>query len=573
MNIINKLLEKGFLDRERATSLELEMQNTGRTAEEILLKQSVVSEDILFDLKSEITGTPLKDDVDVKNIPQELLLLIPEDSAKHYNMIPLSRSDDSIDIGMVYPENMRAQEALKFISRKDGFSYNVYLISISTFSAIIKQYRTLRKEVGSALEELETEFERENKDKPESEFQKLAEEAPIIKIVAVIIRNAVEGNASDIHIEPTKDKVKVRFRVNGTLYSSLFLPGEVRLAVVARIKILANLKIDEQRLPQDGRFSIKIDDKGIDFRVSTFPVTLGEKVVIRVLDPKEGLKKVEDLGLIGNSFQIMEAAIKRPTGLTLSTGPTGSGKTTTLYSIMNILNNEGVNIVTLEDPVEYFIEGINQSQVRPEIGYRFAQGLRQILRQDPDIIMVGEIRDEETAELAIHASLTGHIVLSTLHTNNAIGVIPRLVDMGIKPFLIPPALNVAISQRLVKRLCSHCKESFDPGNEIKALITEEINALAPHVRKDIKNPSPFKIYRAKGCRKCGESGFEGRIGIFEVISMTKQLAEVIMHEPSEEAIRKETSRQGMITLKQDGIIKVLQGYTTIEEVLKSAEEK
>ncbi len=573
MEIINKLIEKGFIDRERAVSLESEIEGTGRTAEEILLKQNVVSEDLLFDLKSEITGTPLKDNVDTKNIPQELLRFIPEDSAKHYNMVPLSKKDNHVDIGMVYPEDLRAQEALKFISRREGFSYDTYLIPITTFRTIVKHYHTLKKEVGSALEELEMELELEEEEKPEDEFRKLAEEAPIIKIVAVILRNAVEGNASDVHIEPTREKLKVRFRVDGTLYPSLFLPAKVHLAVVARIKILSNLKIDEQRLPQDGRFSIKVSEKSVDFRVSTFPTTLGEKVVIRVLDPKEGLKNVDDLGLIGSGFEIMSKAIKRPTGLTLSTGPTGSGKTTTLYSIMNILNNDKVNIVTLEDPVEYFMEGINQSQVRPEIGYKFAQGLRQILRQDPDIIMVGEIRDEETAELAIHASLTGHIVLSTLHTNNAIGVIPRLVDMGIKPFLIPPALNVAMSQRLVKRLCSHCKEEFDPGKEMEALIMDDINKLAPRVREKIKIPSPFKIYKEKGCRKCSDNGFEGRIGIFEILSMTDELADIVMREPSEKSIRDEANRQGMITLKQDGMIKVIQGYTTIEEVLRSTEEK
>ncbi len=573
MEIIKKLVDKGFLSQDKAISLESEVQGTGKTVEDIILKENVVSEELLFDLKSEITGVSLKEDIDL-TISQEILRLIPEDSAKHYNMVALSKTDDQVDIGMVYPEDLRAQEAIKFIARREGFSYNIYLIPISTFKEILKRYRTMKKEVGSVLEELETELEIEQEeDTSETKFRKLAEEAPIIKIVAVILRNAVEGNASDIHVEPTKEKLKVRFRVDGILYSSLFLPAKVHLAVVSRIKILSNMKIDEQRLPQDGRFSTRVNEKNIDFRVSTFPTTLGEKVVIRVLDPKEGLKNVKDLGLIGRSFTIVEKAIKRPTGMTLSTGPTGSGKSTTLYSILNILNDDKVNIVTLEDPVEYFMEGINQSQVRPEIGYKFAQGLRQILRQDPDIIMVGEIRDEETAELAIHASLTGHIVLSTLHTNNAVGVIPRLIDMGIKPFLIPPALNVAMAQRLVKRVCPHCKEEYDPGKEIKAMIMEEIDSLADHVKKEIKIPSPFKIYRGKGCSKCGGEGVIGRIGLFEILSMTDELSDIVMSNPSEMTIRKEANRQGMISLKQDGLIKVLQGETTIEEVLRATEEK
>jgi len=401
----------------------------------------------------------------------------------------------------------------------------------------------------------------------------LAEEAPITKIVAVILRHAVEGDASDVHIEPTREKLKIRFRLLGFLHSSIFLPLRIHPAVVARVKILSNLKIDETRIPQDGRFSTKINGKDVDFRVSTLPTTLGEKVAIRVLDPAVGLKNFEELGLEGRNFKIMQEAIQKPYGMLLATGPTGCGKTTTLYAILRLLNNEGVNIVTLEDPVEYFIEGINQSQVKPEIGYNFSIGLRHILRQDPDIIMVGEIRDSDTAALATHAALTGHVVLSTIHTSNSLGVIPRLIDLGVQPYLIPSSLSVAIAQRLVRRLCDSCKKEKKPPEKIKDLILKEIAELPPDIQRDFKIPKTLKIWEAQGCKECGNSGFTGRIGLFEVLSMTEQLSEIILKEPSETKIFQEAKRQGMITMKQDGILKVLSGVTTIEEVLRVAEEK
>jgi len=477
---------------------------------------------------------------------------------------------------MVYPEDLKAQEALKFLARQAPFTYQVFLITPTTFSNLLKQYRTLRREVGRALEELETEFKEEKvevRPRTAAEFERLAEEAPITKIVAVILRHAVEGKASDIHVEPTREKLRIRFRLLGILHSSIFLPLRTHPAVVSRIKILSNLKIDETRIPQDGRFSTKINGKSIDFRVSTFPTTLGEKVAIRVLDPTIGLKTFGELGLEKRNLGVVKQAIKRPYGLILASGPTGCGKTTTLYAVLQTLNKEGVNIVTLEDPVEYFIEGINQSQVRPEIGYDFAIGLRHIVRQDPDIIMVGEIRDPETASLATHAALTGHIVLSTVHTSNAIGVIPRLLDLGIQPYLIPPTLSIIIAQRLLRRLCDNCKKKTKPKKEIKDLILKEIDNLPPKSKKDFEIPKPLYIWQATGCRECNNEGFTGRIGLYEILSMTDQLSDIILKEPSEREIIKEAERQGMITMKQDGILKVLAGVTTIEEVLRVAEEK
>ena len=575
MTLIQQLVKKGILDKGKATTLEFEIRETGKREEEIILERRIVDENFLFDLKSTNLKIPLKEIV-AREVPLETLGVIPEETAKHYKMIPLVRKDKILEVGMVYPKDLKAKEALKFLARQGPFAYQVFLITPTTFSNLLKQYRTLRREVGRALEELETELKGEKvevRPRTAAEFERLAEEAPITKIVAVVLRHAVEGKASDIHIEPTREKLRIRFRLLGILHSSIFLPLRTHPAVVARIKILSNLKIDETRIPQDGRFSTKINGKSIDCRVSTFPTTLGEKVAIRVLDPTIGLKTFGELGLEKRNLGTLKQAIKRPYGLILASGPTGCGKTTTLYAILQILNKEGVNIVTLEDPVEYFIEGINQSQVRPEIGYDFAVGLRHIVRQDPDIIMVGEIRDPETASLSIHAALTGHIVLSTLHTSNAIGVIPRLLDLGIQPYLIPPTLSIVIAQRLLRRLCNNCKKKIKPKKEIKDLILKEIDNLPPQTKENLKIPKPLSIWQATGCRKCNNEGFTGRIGLYEILSMTDQLSDIVLKEPSGREIVKEAKRQGMITMKQDGILKVLSGVTTIEEVLRVAEEK
>jgi len=344
-------------------------------------------------------------------------------------------------------------------------------------------------------------------------------------------------------------------------------------AIVARIKILSNLKIDETRIPQDGRFSARIEGRLIDFRVSTFPTILGEKAVMRILDPGERKIDFKELGITGRNLEAIKRGLDKSYGMILSTGPTGSGKTTTLYSVLSLFNDEKVNIMTLEDPVEYFIEGVNQSQIKPEIGYSFGSGLRYMLRQDPDIIMVGEIRDEETASLAIHAALTGHILLSTLHTSNTLGVIPRLIDMGIEPFLLPSTLSLAIAQRLLRKLCPYCKKKVKANKEARKKIIDEIEKIPSVVKKEIKIEKDLYLYEPAGCKRCNNLGYSGRIGIFEILEMTKNLEKIILKEPSEATIREEADRQGMVTMKQDGMLKVLEGVTSLEEVLRVAEEK
>lgn len=575
MSLVQQLLKKGVIDKEKATSLEFEVKSSGKKEEEVILDEKIVNEKFLFDLKSENLKIPLKE-VDIEEIPLAVLELIPEESARYYMMIPLARTDNFLEVGMVYPEDLASQEALKFLARQSKFSYKVFLITPTILEKLWRKYRTLKGEVTKALEELKTELEVEKvaaEPMKLAELERIVEEAPITKIVAVMIRHAVDEKASDIHIEPLREKSRIRFRVDGILHSSLFLPLRIHPSVVARVKILSDMRLDEMRIPQDGRFSTKIGGKNIDFRVSTYPTTLGEKVAIRILDPSEGLKDVEKLGLVGRNLKVVKEALTKTYGLIFITGPTGCGKTTTLYAMLSKLNKEGVNILTIEDPVEYFMEGVNQSQIRPDIGYDFASGMRHMVRQDPDIIMVGEVRDPDTAALAIHATLTGHVVLSTLHTTNALGVIPRLIEMGIEPYLIPPTVNIALAQRLVRLLCTECKKKVSPRKEIKDMILKEIDSLPPVFKKTVSITKPFVIYEAKGCKKCNNQGFSGRIGIFEVLHMTDELADIVIKEPSEARIRVEAHRQGMTSMKQDGILKVLNGITSIEEILRVAEEK
>ncbi|MDD2753104.1 MAG: GspE/PulE family protein [Candidatus Portnoybacteria bacterium] len=525
-------------------------------------------------------GVPLAD-LTGKLIPPQVLREMTEEAATFYQFVPLEKRGNVLDVGMLNPDDIKSQEALRFIAQNKNFVPKIFLITDNDFKNVLKQYRTLKEEVDTALSELEKELSvrdetagnEDRKLEAESALERVMAEAPITKIVAVILRHANEGRASDIHIEPVEDRLKIRFRVDGILYTSLLLPRAIQPAVVSRIKILSSLKIDETRVPQDGRFHSVIDNNKIDFRVSTFPTAFGEKVVLRLLDPSQGVRTFEQLGLDGHNRQVVEEAIGKPFGMILLSGPTGSGKTTTLYAILKTLNEEAVNIVSLEDPVEYYIEGVSQSQIKPEIGYSFASGLRSILRQDPDVIMVGEIRDSETAELATHAALTGHIVLSTIHTNNAVGVIPRLTDMGVQRFLIPSALSLAMSQRLLRRLCTECKKAIEPAPKVKELLAREVAELPTTAKESVKDVDfkNLKIWQAPGCKFCAQKGTKGRIAIFEALTMTPQLEQIVVEGATEGKIAKEAARQGMTTMKQDGIIKVLRGVISFEELIGSVE--
>ncbi|KKU05110.1 MAG: type II secretion system protein E [Candidatus Giovannonibacteria bacterium GW2011_GWB1_45_9b] len=561
------LLQKGLVTRDKIEWAKQEAQTTGLFLEEVLEKLGVSQAQIL-DTKSKVTGIPSKS-LDGARVHFDVLKYVPEDSARTYKFAPLGVKEGVLEVGIIDPSDLDAREALQFIASRVNMPFRVYLISIPDYKQVLDEYKGLGGEVTKVLGELETalrdEIPDESAEKGEivSAADKVMEDAPITKMVAVILKHATEGKASDIHIEPSKDKLRVRFRVDGVLHTSLILPMRVQESIIARIKILTNMQLDEKRKPQDGRFSARIDNRDIDFRVSAFPTAFGEKIAIRILDPEKGIRSLEESGLIGRNLKAVEAGLSEPYGMVLITGPTGSGKTTTLYSMLNELNQERYNIVSLEDPIEYNIAGVNQSQVRPEIGYDFASGLRSILRQDPDIIMVGEIRDRETAQLAIHAALTGHIVLSTLHTNSAIGVIPRLIDMGVEPYLIPPTLNLAIAQRLVRTLCQDSKKAMPLTGALKERIDNELKEISPEERKKIVYPK--EIYQALPSATCPK-GTSGRMAVFEVLAMSPELEKIILKSPTETDITAEARRQGMLTMREDGIMKVLQGKIGVEEL-------
>lgn len=567
MHFTDILVQKNIVSKDEIRKIKSEAAGDSRRLEELLMAREV-SEDAILAAKGEVLNMPARRIKEVGRIPFDILKNIPEESARHYQMIPLGLKDKVLEVGMVNPENTEAKEALRFISSRIGVDIKIFLITLSDLDTVLKEYKGFGGEAVRVLGELESVLAEQKMEMPEEIFKgigegKLVEEAPVTKMVAAILRHAVESRASDIHIEPVRDKLKIRFRLDGVLYISLLLPLGVHEAIVSRIKILTNMLLDEKRKPQDGRFSATIGGREIDFRVSTFPSSFGEKVVLRILDPEKGVKSLEQLGLYGYNLETIKQGLKAPYGMILLTGPTGCGKTTTLYAMLQLLDREKNNVVSLEDPVEYIVEGVSQSQVKPEIGYDFATGLRHILRQDPDIIMVGEIRDKETAKLAVQAALTGHLVLSTLHTNNAIGVIPRLIDMGIDPYLIPPTLQMAVAQRLVPTLHPDSRKAVAFKDVLREKFEKEIVNIPESTKKTIKMPS--EVYQPFPSPKCPR-GMMGRVGVFEVLKITKELEQIILTNPSEPPILKEARRQGMITMREDGIIKILEGKVGFEEL-------
>lgn len=505
----------------------------------------------------------------------EVLKYVPEESATYYKFVPIALKDGVLEFGITDPDNIEGRDAIAFTSNKYNLPFKIFLISEADFRSILAGYKEMAGEVHEALEQFATTQGRPGaadrvteelmKDISTKKLDVTKEDAPMAKIVSVMIQNAVEGNASDIHIEPMLDRVQVRFRMDGVLHPSLSLPINVSEAVVARIKILTNMKLDEKRVPQDGRFSARIGGRQIDFRVSTFPTYFGEKVVMRILDFEKGVKKIDSLGFSPAHMGAIKDAINKPYGLILLTGPTGSGKTTTLYSMLSEVDKEENNVVSLEDPIEYNIKGVSQSQVRPEIKYTFASGLRSILRQDPDIIMVGEIRDAVTARLAIQAALTGHLVFSTLHTNNSIGAIPRLIDMGIEPYLIAPTLVLVIAQRLVSTLCPESREAIPVTSEMRSSFEKQFSDLPEEYKKDIVIPN--EVYLSKPSTTC-TTGTRGRTPVLEVMTVDKEMQSLIFKNPSEGDVRKLARSKGMFTMKEDAILKAFKGIVSFDEIDK-----
>ena len=579
--LYNKLIDDGKVSDGVLEKVKEESVKKNLSIEKILIANKIISNEELTKVKSSILNIPYINLID-KTLDHELFNFLPVSVVENYKIIIFSKENNELKVGMVNPQDLKAIEPIEFLSKKHHFKVKYFIISSDSFKDIINRHKNIGVEVEEAIGRAKTKFAiKETKEiKNKSGLQEIIRGAPISKIVSVIIKHAVEGRASDIHIEPSVHNTRVRYRVDGVLHTSLVLPIYLHAAIVSRIKVMSNLKIDETRIPQDGRIRIQLKDNPIDFRVSTLPLTGNEKVVMRVLDSSNGVLTLKNLGFNESHIKFLKKGAKMSHGMILVTGPTGSGKSTTLYSVLNILNKEGVNIVTLEDPVEYYMEGVNQSQVKPEVNFTFAAGLRSILRQDPDIIMVGEIRDNETAELAVHAALTGHIVLSTLHTNSAYGSIPRLKDMKIEPFLLSSTVNIVIAQRLVRKLCQFCKkETSLPKNFKEEILSELKNIPASYFKgvglnineKKILSDD-FKVYAAEGCGKCGSTGYHSRAVVAEVLIMTDELKTIINHSGTLEEISKELRAQKMISIKQDGIIKSLKGITTLEEVFKVTKE-
>lgn len=565
---IEELIRRGLLNKDAGEKALKEATLSGGSAEEIIYEKKLVDEAGVVKIKSEVLKAPYKK-INVSGISEDLFKLIPREMVLTYRIIPIEKTPGMLVVGMFRPDDTKAQDAIKFIAKQQGVSLGVYLVTLSDIAAVLARYLPYKKEIEAAVLEIGSV---QGSDKAiDLEESGKGEEAPIIKIVASTLRQAVEIGASDIHVEPQRRSLRIRFRLDGALHEAIALPPALIQPVTSRIKVLSRLKLDETRVPQDGRFRTNFLGREIDYRVASFPTPAGEKIAIRVLDPKTGLRGLEQLGIGPYNVKIFEEALSKPYGMILISGPTGSGKSTTLYGVLSRLNKETVNIVTLEDPVEYFMEGINQSQVRPEIGYTFASGLRQILRQDPDVIMVGEIRDDETAGLAVNAALTGHVMLSTIHTNNSLGVIPRLIDLGVPPFLLTSALNLMVAQRLVLRLCPDCRISEPAPKDIEELIELNFNLLHPEARATVPFKKPYTVFR-KGddpnCKTCKGKGSAGRIALYEMFRMTRELGDIINKGFTEGALWDEARRQGIITLRQDGIIKVLEGKITMEEVLK-----
>jgi type IV pilus assembly protein PilB len=580
MSFLEFLVQKGLIDESQIGEIKTRVSEKYNGDLDKALIESGLLEDKLLEIKGEFFSIPTRK-VNTKKLPFDIFKYIPEDSAKHYGIVPVGLTDGVLEVGILNPENIQATDAMQFISAKSSLPFKFFLITKSSYDEILENYKGMASEVGEAVDEFSKAEDVDMKtlselskdvgsDLKKGDEQKIVEDAPVIKIVAVILRNAIEGNASDIHIEHTGENVKVRYRVDGVLHTSIILPPAIHSGIVARIKILAKLRLDEKRKPQDGSFSANIiEGRKIDFRVSTMPSYYGEKVVLRILDSEKGVKALDQLGLSTKNLEMIREALKKPYGLILITGPTGSGKSTTLYSMMNELEKDKLNIVSLEDPVEYHMPDINQSQMMPEIGYTFASGLRSILRQDPDVIMVGEIRDKETAQLAIQAALTGHLVLSTLHTNNAIGAVPRLVDMGVDPYLIAPTLILSAAQRLAQMTVPESRKLVPMDPSIKGQIEEQFKDLPEEFKKDIEvKTEMYDTVPSAGC----PSGTRGRIAVYEMFKIDKEMQDVILKSPTDAEIYKVARKKGMLTMREDAMLKAVDGIIPMREVYSFTNE-
>lgn len=571
------LLGLGIVSKDQIEKAKKNSAKNGKSLGENLVLMSQITAEENVKASAIALNSPYVD-LSSSKISQDILQKIPKEIAKKNLIVPFGITRDVLNVAMVNPNNV---QAIEFAEIKSGMRVNPYMTSINNINRVIDQYQDLSADVAEAFKHSEPE-DRVSIKLDKDMADKISGDAPITRAVNTILEYAAKTKASDIHIEPWKSGLKVRLRVDGILQEAMSLPLHTQAAIISRIKILSNLKIDEHRIPQDGRFDISIDKHEVDIRVAISPTVNGEKVVMRLLDKSSGVIELEKLGIRGHTFNILAKAIKSPQGMILSTGPTGSGKTTTLYAILTKINHPGVNIITLEDPVEYQVSGVNQIQVNTNVGLTFASGLRSILRQDPDIIMVGEIRDSETAGLAVQSALTGHLVLSTLHTNSAAGILPRLLDMDIEPFLIASTVSTAMAQRLVRKLCQKCKKPYNASPAQVETINESVGSLLSKFYKETTNAESFdastsnkdqyKLFEAKGCAECNNTGFLGRIGVYEAFEISPEIEKLVVRHATSSEVQKQAISEGMITMKQDGVLKALEGMTTMEEVIARVSE-
>jgi len=569
--IKNILISQKLLDKKGIEELESEAKLQEKSLLEKVVAKKIISDDNLYEAAAQFLKLPYIN-LKGKIVRKDILFLVPEPIAQTHNVIAFELENNKLKIATLDPNDL---QTLEFIRKKTGFQLEIFLTSPNSIKEAQKQYhKGLKAEFQDITSPAEIETE------GGKDLKELATDLPVVRIVDTLLEYAIFEGASDIHIEPMEKELLVRYRIDGILRDVMTLPKSAQAGVTARIKILANLKLDEHRQPQDGRFKISTDQYRVAFRVSIIPVFDGEKIVLRLLNESSQILTLEQLGFQKRSFEMIKANVEKPHGMILVTGPTGSGKTTTLYTILNILNTPKVNIATVEDPVEYRMPRVNQSQINPKVGFTFASGLRSLLRQDPDIIMVGEIRDVETAEIAIHAAMTGHLVLSTLHTNDAVSTLPRLQDMGIASFLIATTTNVIVAQRLLRKICSNCIYSYNLTKEnIKELehrynIDSLLETLARENIIESKNMplSDLLFYRGKGCKICNNSGYKGRVGIYETLDITPDIQKLIMQKASASELFQAAKAQKMLTLFEDGIIKAKNGITTIEEIIRVTKE-
>ncbi|PIV02131.1 type II secretion system protein E [Candidatus Shapirobacteria bacterium CG03_land_8_20_14_0_80_39_12] len=565
LSIANLLFREKILSAEQLKQVQLAFASSGKPEEAVLRELGFVSAKQVVKAKGALFNIPYVS-LDEIGVTPEVLTLIPKSVAERFTLIPFATSGDGKELSVAF-SNPWDLEAIEFVEAKSGKKIKVFIAPEEEIQkAITERYsQNLATEVTAVLKETGPAQDIKTLDLDKADG--VIRNEPIAKIVSTILEFAIRARASDVHIEPTLDKTRVRYRIDGILQEKLILPKSVHEALVSRIKVLSDMKIDEKRIPQDGRFNFKADGAEIDLRVSTLPTVHGEKIVMRLLKKSGGVPTMPELGLRGRGLKNLEDAILRPHGIILICGPTGSGKTTSLYSILSKINTTKVNIVTLEDPVEYQIAGVNQVQINPAAGLTFASGLRSFLRQDPNIIMVGEIRDRETTDLAIQASLTGHLVFSTIHTKSASQAMPRLADMGAEPFLLASTLTAIMAQRICRRICNACKETYEPPPDVVADVKKILGPLYP-----LKEGDKLMFSRGKGCPECANTGYLGRIGIFEVLPVTEKIARLIIERSAALDIEKVAVEEGMITLKQDGYLKAIEGITTIEEVLRVGQD-